>query len=99
MMTREELEAAMERFYPTPSLLTSPLSLIADAARKQLALMPEKCGTCGGEGSPIVGYPCKDCHGSGKVYPPETVALIIRLLSFNTPDVAAIKILDALGEA
>lgn len=58
--------------------------VIVAAARERLAQLPEKCGTCGGTGiapdndtaelgSGVFSYRhCPTCHGSGKVYPPDS---------------------------
>lgn len=122
MMTREELEAAFHAMQHDPAtgrpavLVGWNAEVVTRALYKQLALMPEKCGTCGGSKSnrlrpgEII---CPTCHGSGKVYPPETVRIIsmefAAALAPLRPDMLAslfvelcnnhaVAILDALGE-
>lgn len=85
-MTREALEAALALWdhdheviegdlVGTASLLAHQVEFLplADAARKQLALMPEKCTDdrhVGYDGEYVI---CPTCHGWGKVYKQETV--------------------------
>ena len=135
MMTREELEAALDEQqtiqseqwesyhadvkagYMDEDTLqdwSSALKkhdLINAAARKQLALMPLDCPDCDGHGcfgfselQPGGGESCKPCHGSGKVYPPETVEKIAEAIDSISDEVwgyrgrQAVAVLDALGE-
>ncbi len=98
-----DLAAALEALEGDPGPNASPsalrLEIVLAAARERLAQLPETCGTCGGDGSPIVGYPCKDCHGRGIVYPAETVEKIKRAINgigLNL-DQKAVAVLDALN--
>ena len=67
---------------------------VVAAARKQLALMPETCGTCEGRGlqhsnpGSLCNHPCPTCHGSGRVYPQEVVGRIAKAVGemFLYPD-------------
>lgn len=111
MMTREELEAALE--WVTRNWLHGPeFSFVIAAARKQVALMPVDCPDCDGHGcfgfselQPGGGETCKPCHGLGKVYPPETVEKIAEAIDSISDEVwgyrgrQAVAVLDALGES
>ena len=114
MREREELEAAMaelgngylEEWFPNAGPIVA-------AARKQLALMAEKCDEPGCkdgvwfiQGSIRNGEPCIACHGSGKLYPPEMVGLLRKVVDAWAPDLNAyaksqfvMELLDALGES
>lgn len=101
-MTREELEAALREADARARRGTTIMGLpkaIEAAARMQLALMPEKCGTCGGTGSVTLPNAtereyleglredqCPRCR-NGKVYPPETVEKIAEAIDSISDEV------------
>lgn len=115
MIDREALEAALTGpgfAYPTAWVP------IFDAARERLAQLPEQCFTCSGRGVICDAFPdysrhhhdegcrCLSCHGSGKVYPPELVGRLARIIEpdWNQASLAkldwrqrAIAVLDGLN--
>lgn len=95
MSDREALAAALEDFEPGWSM---NLDALYYAARERLAQLPEKCGTCDGNGAIQVGdaFPyCPTCRGSGKVYPAELVFTVMNVGAL--PESLAAAVLDALN--
>lgn len=107
MSDREALAAALDTWdkaaQQSPQFLDAT-KLLALAALKYLAQLPEKCGTCNGMGVAGGNYgavDCPPCHGSGKVYQAELVERIARIIARHGdgtyPNSKAVAVLDALN--
>ena len=67
----------------SPPYVDRTLFALAAAARRQVALEPDQCGSCAGMGvaeGNYGGVDCPTCHGRGWLYKPETVEAVAKAI-------------------
>jgi hypothetical protein len=108
---REALAAALQE----PGRGNDNTETSSTRVRERLAQLPEKCGSCGGDGEVgdvppdmdqlniALGHfdviTCPTCHGRGTVYPPALVERVIRAIADRAPFDARYNIAVAVLDA